>query len=627
MGRRIRWLGLILVLCFGAVLAQLVNIQVRQATALDNSRTNPRNLLAHADNQRGLVLAANGKVLAQSLPVKKARAGQYQYVRNYPTGPLYSGVTGYDSTFYGTAGVEYSYNTYLWLHKQPARTLGQLLNPPTPTTDNVTLTIQPVLQELAQHELASIPDANQDGAIVLLDPKTGAVLADYSSPTFTNNALATPTVTKEEAAGKADFTTKDHEGFQPGYPLATYARFAPGSTFKVVTTSAVYNLEPSLANFTFKVAGCTAKGQIPQTTKQICNDATTPTAANPCGGGISVMLPESCDPGYAMLGLAIGGPDLYKQAELFGFNRRPPIDIGPPTHVVPSYFPAPATLAPTGRLGLPGVALSAFGQQTVSETALQNAMVAAGIADTGKVMTPHVMAQIRDSTGALVKSYTPTVYEHAESAQAARTVIGLMEGVVNTPRGTAYGVGFPKTEEVAVKTGTAQAGPGNTNTTDWMIGLAPASDPVVAIAVAVPYQARSASGASIAGPIVKAMIAAALAQEKHGPIGPPPPTTTSPGTPTTAPATTAPATTAPPAATTTTTTPTTTTTIAGTPPTTTTTIAGTPPTTTTTTPGHGAPTPPGGAPAGTRVHVAHTTAAYSARRDRPTGGPGVRGPP
>jgi cell division protein FtsI/penicillin-binding protein 2 len=193
---------------------------------------------------------------------------------------------------------------------------------------------------------------------------------------------------------------------------------------------------------------------------------------------------------------------------MFGFDSKPPIDLTP---VSTSNFPTPAELAPTGTLALPGVALSAFGQQTVTATALQNAMVAAGIADTGTVMTPHVMSQIRNATDDLVKSYTPSVYKQAATPAAALSVNKLMQSVVTTPKGTAAGVGFPATEHVAVKTGTAQAGTGNTNTTDWMIGFAPATHPAVAVAVVVPQQARSASGASIAGPIVKAMVSASLA--------------------------------------------------------------------------------------------------------------------
>ena len=574
MGRRIRWLAIALVLCFLVVVVQLVNIQMRQATRLNASSQNQRNAVKQFNNRRGDILASDGTVLAQSAPVKAPpSAAPYRYRRVYSTAPLYSGIVGYSSpAFYGTSGVEYTYNTYLGLHKHKITNIGQLLNPPPTTTDSVTLTVVPALQKLAQQELASVPDTRKDGAITVLSVKTAAVLAMYSSPTYTNNALATPTPKKDQAAGQADLHTADHEGFYPYPPMATYDAFAPGSTFKVVTTTAVYNLKPTLAHFTFKTAGCTAKNAIPQTTKVICNDATTPTAANPCGGTLYYMLPESCDPGYAMLGLAIGGTDLSKQATLFGFNQTPPIDEYP---VSKSNFPSPSELAPTGKLGPPGVALSAFGQQTVTATDLQDAMVAEGIANKGNVMTPHVMAAIHDATGKLVAKYQPKVFKHAASAPAAANVSRLMERVVQTPKGTAAGVGFPVQWNMAVKTGTAQAGVGNTNTTDWMIGFAPAYDPVVAISVVVPFQARTASGATIAGPIMKAMMGAALSIVPHtGNL--PTTTTTAPPATTTTTTTTPPPTTAPPATLPATTTPTT-----APPPPTTTTAPGAPAGTTT----------------------------------------------
>ena len=356
-----------------------------------------------------------------------------------------------------------------------------------------------------------MPDTNKDGAITVLGVKTSAVLAMYSEPAYTNNALSTPTPVKDEAAGRKDRDKPDHEGFVAYPPMATFDAFAPGSTFKVVTSSAVYNLKHGLENFTFPVAGCTARGAIPETNKVICNDATTPTAASPCGGTMVQMLPESCDPGYAELGLAIGGTALYEQAEGFGFDQAPPIDLAfPPGGISKSNFPTPVELAPQGRLGLPGVALSAFGQETVTATDLQNAMVAEGIANKGVVMAPHVMAEIRNATGGLVQRYEPSVFKDAESAKAAESVGKLMQLVATTPAGTAYGVGFPPQWDIAVKTGTAQAGAGNTNTTDWMIGFAPAYDPVVAVSVVVPLQARSASGAAIAGPIMKAVTTLAL---------------------------------------------------------------------------------------------------------------------
>ncbi len=510
MGRRIQWLGVALMLCFGLVLVQLLNIQVREAPRLDAAKDNPRNVAESFDNLRGDILAANGMVLAKSVPAPKG-SGTYDYVRQYPEGSLYSQVVGFSSAIYsGTSGVEYEYDKYLTAHKQPATSLSQLLSPPSPTADDVTLTLEPYLQTLAQHELASVASANKDGAVVVLDPQTGAVLAMYSSPSFTPNTLVSPDIAKQKAAIKADFTVPDHEGFTAGCPLATCDPLPPGSTFKIVTTTAVYNLKPSLSNFTFPVARCTTVvGRV----TPICNDATTPAGADPCGGTIAQMLPPSCDPGYAQLGLAIGATTLYKQAELFGYNSVPPLDL---PNVQASYFPKASDFGATD-LGQAGLAISAFGQQDVKATALQQAMVAAAVANGGRIMTPHVMASIHNSEGALVKDYTPTVYKRAMSPAVAAHVNTLMQTVATTPTGTAYSDHFPASMRVAVKTGTAQTGLPDlsANTHDWMIGFAPYTHPTVAICVVVPYQATVSAGATVAGPIMKAMLTAAL----HPPAG------------------------------------------------------------------------------------------------------------
>jgi len=511
MGRRIQWLGVGLMLCFALVVLQLVNIQVREAPRLNATRHNPRNAAQRFDNLRGDILAANGLLLAQSVPAPKG-SGTYEYVRQYPQGSLYSQIVGYTSLFYGTSGVEYEYNTQLTVRKQAAQSLSQLITPPAPTADDVTLTVEPYLQTLARHELASVVSPDKDGGIVVLDPQTGAVLADYSSPSFTPNTLASPDVTKEKFAGHFDFTTPDHEGFYPGYPIAMFDPEPPGSTFKVVTTTAVYNLKPSLADFTFPVAPCTT---LPTSNKLICNDAPTAARANPCGGDIAAMLPPSCDPGYARLGLALGGTVLAKQSELFGYNSLPPIDL-PQREVAKSSFPDPATFVTGGALGPPGLAYSAFGQQDVKATVLQQAMVAAAVANGGTLMTPHVMASIHRADGSLVTRYTPTPYKQTMTPAVAAQVNTLMQSVATTPGATAYGV-FPPTLKVAVKTGTAQTGRPTllTNTQDWMIGFAPYTHPKVAVCVMVPYQPTTSAGATVAGPIMRAMFTAA----EHPPAG------------------------------------------------------------------------------------------------------------
>lgn len=489
--------------CFLLVLGQLVNIQVRQAHALNAASQNPRIASTRYDNLRGDILAANGEVLARSVKAPKG-SGPYQYVRECPAGSLFAHIVGYDSAFYGTNGVEEQYNHWLGAHPHPPQNVGQVLTPPPPTTDSVTLTVEPYLQSLARRELAGLPSADKDGAVVVLDPRTGAVLAMYSSPTYTPNPLASPNIGNEKAAGHADFTVPDHEGFYPGVPVATFDPEPPGSTFKVVTTAAVYNLKPSLDNFRYKVSKCT---KLPDSTKKICNDATTGGKADACGGTIPQMLPSSCDPGYANLGLALGATTLWRQAELFGFDRKPPIDL---PDVSPSTFPAPGTFSVT-KLGPPGLAYSSFGQQDVKATALEQAMVAAAVADGGTLMTPHVLSVVRNSNGKVVDRYRPTVYKRSMSASAAAEVNKLMQAVATARDGTANGI-FPPSLKVAVKTGTAQTGLPNLSADihDWMIGFAPYTHPEVAVCVMVPFQPSSTFGATVAGPIVRSMLTAAL---------------------------------------------------------------------------------------------------------------------
>jgi peptidoglycan glycosyltransferase len=214
------------------------------------------------------------------------------------------------------------------------------------------------------------------------------------------------------------------------------------------------------------------------------------------------MLPFSCDPGYAELGAQLGVPIMTKQAELFGYNSVPGIDLpGTSTSVFPP-------LAPNSQAFL---GQSSIGQYNVQTTALQNAMVAAGIANKGLLMTPHLMTSISDSRGALVQTYTPRPASTVATAQAAQQVTALMESVTQ-PGGTAAGVGFPSYLCAAVKTGTAQTDPTTGLTDTWMIGFAPANNPQVAVAVVVPRQANSSDGASVAGPIMNAVLKAAVPQ-------------------------------------------------------------------------------------------------------------------
>jgi len=206
------------------------------------------------------------------------------------------------------------------------------------------------------------------------------------------------------------------------------------------------------------------------------------------------------------LGTKIGAPAMTAEADGFGFNQQPPIDL-PHSRFQISDFLQPAS-ACSAQVFL---AFSSIGQKCTTASPLQMAMVVSAIADNGTLMTPHVMEQIRDSDGNLVEQYQPKVWKQATTPATAQAVNKLMQQVVLV--GTADRVGFPPQDDVAAKTGTAQAGAGNTSVNGWMIAFAPASHPTIAVAVVIPNSGLDQLGAEVAGPVVKAMIEAALAPQ------------------------------------------------------------------------------------------------------------------
>jgi peptidoglycan glycosyltransferase len=368
---------------------------------------------------------------------------------------------------------------------------------PTEGEDSVTLTLVPELQNLARAELAG-----RDGSVVAIVPSTGSLLALYSNPTYNPTPFTSSSRTVQTAAWTAD-NKKDVHGYPPLGLVATQQTIFPGSTFKVVTTAGIAAYKPSL--FTTVNYPQMVFTKLPDTNKLLYNDGHTA-----CGGTIAEMLPASCDPGYALLGIALGAQDLTTEAHAFGYDQVPPLDL---PGVVASYFPSESYLAANP----PYLAYSAIGQEDVSATALQNALVAAGVANNGVVMTPHLMSYITGPDGTVVQRFKDSAWKTPLTAAQTAQVVPLMQAVVT--HGTASLVGFLPQDDVAAKTGTAQVGNNLTNDTDdWMIAFAPANNPTIAFAVSVPYQGYSATGAQVAGPIMKCMIEGALAYQAGQPI-------------------------------------------------------------------------------------------------------------
>jgi len=235
--RRIRWLGAAILLCFAALLVQLTNLQVLKAHQYATAPGNPKVIAQRYDQPRGVIESADGVVLAESVP---ATSGAYKYQRQYPEGPLFAHIVGYLSPIYGVTGVEAASDQYLASHTKPVRTLGDLLSTTT-LTDSVTLTMTTKLQQDAVAALGG-----RVGAVVVVDPATGAIKAMYSNPTFDPNPLTANDAATERQAYQAANTRSPVSGFAPAVSLAYQEIFPPGSTFKTITTAAAYDHAPTL---------------------------------------------------------------------------------------------------------------------------------------------------------------------------------------------------------------------------------------------------------------------------------------------------------------------------------------------------------------------------------------------
>lgn len=497
----VRRLGFYLMLSFAVVSASLVWWQVIEAQALATRGDNPEVIAARRSTLRGTIFDAGGEVLASS------QLNEGLSTRTY-TDPAFTHVIGYATHLFGSTGLERAFEDLLvgQADPNPLRHLVNDVLDRQPEPRDLTLTIDRQLQDFAAAELGS--DA---GAVVALDPSSGAILAMVSTPTFD----ATP-ISGDPSAAQAAMDALRENPAQPLLPRARQGQYVPGSIMKVFTAGAALDAGVITPETTFP-------DQPRQETEGFVVDGFTIREHDlgniqPALWPLSPSLQVSSNIFFAHVGLELGAEQFLAYARRFGFCE--PLEIGPAERalaVAPSYVTAAAEGDCGPFSGDVELASAAFGQGSTLVTPVQMALLAATIAGDGVMPHPYVVRDVRaHSEGdapseTILERFSSRGGTRVISSEAARQTRAAMVDAVNGELGrafagqgdiTLYGI---SNERSAGKTGTAQLG-GEQAPHSWFIGFAPAQDgatPQIAIAVLV-ESGGSGSGraAAVAGRIM-----------------------------------------------------------------------------------------------------------------------------
>jgi peptidoglycan glycosyltransferase len=448
---------------------------VFDAKALKDKEANKRPLLEQQQIKRGRILAADGTVLARSVP--KGHGDGLRYVRRYPQGSLYGHPIGYSFVRQGDSEFEKYHNDELVGDESEfGSILDQLLGHNQEGNDIVT-NIDPEAQRVAMADL----QAEGFGAVVAIEPSSGRVEVLASNPPYDPNRV--PFELKK---------LNENEVESPLLDRGTQGQYPPGSTFKVVTAAAGLDSGTITPETTID-----APGELDVQGQPLQNDFTE----NFGPITLDTALTNSVNTWFAQLGEQIGEETLFEYMDRFGFNSTPAIDL-PEDQVYSSGIYEEGRLL--GRNDPIDIARVAIGQERLLVTPLQMAEVAAAVANGGGLMKPQIWSRVVDPDGRVVKRLDPSQYSRPIDSQTAEELTTAMEGVVSEGTGTNAAIsGVP----VAGKTGTAETpyndscGGGTEENQAWFMGFAPADNPKIAIAATV--ECTTAFGNDAAAPIFR----------------------------------------------------------------------------------------------------------------------------
>jgi peptidoglycan glycosyltransferase len=472
----LRRVAISVLVLFTLLIINVNYIQVVRSDELRNNASNTRVLAEEYDRERGAIVVA-GNPVAESVPT----GDRLTYLRQYPQGPLYAAVTGYYSLIYSRTGIERAENDLL-AGSDPrlfVRRLADLFTGRDPAGGDVVLTLDPAVQQAAMAGLEGVT-----GAVVALDPSTGAVLGMASTPTYDPTQLSS----HDPAAIRAYWEQLNQTSPDPRLNRAIGDNFPPGSLFKVIVSAAA--LEDGYTPDTVIPAPDVLTLPNTSTTLENFNGSTcSPNGEQPLIQALTI----SCNTAFAQLGIDLGEEKIRDMAEAFGMDGES-FDI--PLQVEPSSIGDIESEAALGQ--------TSIGQRDVRMTPLQAAMVAAAVANDGTLMRPYLVDQVRAPDLSVLDQTDPEVFSEPVSEEIANQLTEMMVSVVENGSGRAAQI---PGVQVAGKTGTAQVRE-DVPDHNWFIGFAPADDPQIAVAVFVAN--GGGTGGDVSAPIAQRVLQAYL---------------------------------------------------------------------------------------------------------------------
>lgn len=439
---------------------------------------NVRPLDEEARTMRGRIVDINGLVLARS------EADADGYVKRFYASPALAHVVGYWSMRYGVAGIEAARNSDLrgdFSLPAAQQLLNRLLHRPVRGND-VVLTIDSRVQQVADSALGSAR-----GAIVVLNVRTGAVVALVSHPSFDANRL------------DADIERLKSDLGKPLLNRATHGLYSPGSTFKTITLAAALDKSIVAASTVFTYALRPPDRQHTgwwhlADQKYECQNH----PANNSPFDLTGAYIWSCNVAFGDIALDVGADSYNEIARRFGLGRPIPFDL--PT-VSSQLYRTPGYL--TGQERFYALASTGFGQGEITVTPLQMTLAAAAIANDGKMPEPYLVARVQSPDGRTLDVARPRVMSTVLSSPVASIVRQMMVDSVEDGWARPAAVGGVS---VGGKTGTAETIAGQ-SPHSWFIGFAPGDSPLYAVAVVME---QAGFGSTQAAPAAKRVLESLL---------------------------------------------------------------------------------------------------------------------